>query len=118
MYSYHLEYESLALICSQARRVGQTRLARSGSTSQGGKTGADKRQGPASADPTIKIHELTLSGFSLLRGCGALLARLRFLRSLPGGLRFLLGGELLLDLGRDRGHIHLVELGGFSQCFC
>ena len=38
----------------QARRVGQTRLTRSGSTSQGGKTGAGKKQGPASADPTFQ----------------------------------------------------------------
>jgi hypothetical protein len=38
----------------QARRVGQMRLTQSGSTSQGGKTGAGKKQGPASADPTIQ----------------------------------------------------------------
>ncbi len=38
----------------QARRVGQTKLARSGSTSQGGKTGASKKQGSALADPTIQ----------------------------------------------------------------
>ena len=60
---------------------------------------------------------MTLCRFCLLQGCGARRTRLGFVRRLPGGLRFLLGGELLLDLGRDRGHVHLVELGGFSQGF-
>ena len=29
--------------------------------------------------------------------------------------RIFLGGELLLDFGRDCGHIHLVRLGGIAQ---
>ena len=76
-----------------------------------------KERGLPQQTPYFKVHELTLRGFCLLRGRGARLARLRFVRRLPGGLRFLLGRELLLDLGRDRGHVHLVELGGFSQGF-
>jgi hypothetical protein len=31
------------------------------------------------------------------------------------GFRFFLGGEFLLDLGRDCGHVHLVKLGGIAQ---
>jgi len=60
---------------------------------------------------------LPLRGFCLLRCHGAWLVRFRFVRRLPGGLRLLLGRELLLDLARDRGHVHLVELRGFSQGF-
>ena len=45
------------------------------------------------------------------------MTRLRFLRRLPRGLRLLLRRELLLDLGRDCGHVHLVELGCFAQGF-
>ena len=76
-----------------------------------------KNRGLPQQTPRFKVHELALSRFCLLGGCGARLARLRFLRSLPVGLRFFLCRELLLDLGRDPGHVHFVELGGFSQGF-
>ena len=47
-------------------------------------------------------------------GCNRLLCAFR------GRLRDLclvLRGELLLDLGSDGSHVHLVELGGFAQGF-
>jgi len=77
------------------------------------------KMGSDTAGPRIcfTVSDSTLRSLGLLCGNGARLVWLCFARILPGGLRLFLGRELLLDLGRDRGHVHLVELGGFSQGF-
>ncbi len=77
-----------------------------GRTGRYKKCGADLA-GPAQYISTEFLRSHPLRGPSQwLReglGCG-------FLRR----LRFFLGGELLFDLGRDCGHVHLVSLGGFA----
>ena len=56
---------------SQARRVGQTSLARSGSTSQGGKTGAIKRTGACFSRPHISmLQNWRYAAFAFLAAVG------------------------------------------------
>jgi len=71
-----------------------------------------RRTGPRS---DLRFPHLTLCSLGLL--CGVWLARLRLTHDFSDSLRSLFGGELLFDLGRDCGHVHLVELGGFAQGF-
>src|SRR6266702_16160 len=64
--------------------------------------------------PLAKLRKLR--GFRLLRGFGLHFCN-GFRRWLLGESRFLLGGELLLDLEADGIHIHLVRGCGIAENF-
>jgi len=97
-------------IRTEARQGGPKSLTRSGSTSLGGKTGVRNEDGVRRTGPQAdsRLSDLTLCRLGFLLSYRRRLARLHFVWCLSGDLRFFLGRELLLDLGRDCGHVHLV----------
>jgi hypothetical protein len=77
--------------------------------------GARKREPAGWQAPLADVRKLC--GLRLLRGFG-LRFRNGFRRWLRGEPRFLLGGELLLDLEADGVHIHLVRACGIMENLC
>ena len=80
-----------------------------------GRRAHEKGSPPGDRLPLAKVRKLC--GLRLLRGFG-----LRFRNGFRGWLRgeprFLLGGELLLDLEADGVHIHLVRACGITENLC
>jgi len=99
---------------AQARRVGQTSLTRSGSTSMGGKTG-EKGRGLRRQTPLGRLGSCELRGFGLFDCCGSCWFRLGLRGRLLGRLRLLLRGKFRFDLLGDGVRVHLVVLSGIFE---